>query len=101
MITMSKYIDMVIGLLLAFGLCFQLPLVVLALNRIGILDIATLKAARRIVYFLMSIVAAVIIPEVITGMLALMIPLILLYELGIFLAWWSERQHAKNEAKAA
>jgi sec-independent protein translocase protein TatC len=96
MITMSKYIDMVVGMLLAFGISFQMPLVVLALNKLGILDIPTLKAARRIVYFLMSIVAAVIIPDVITGMLALMIPLILLYELGIFLAWWSERKTASD-----
>jgi sec-independent protein translocase protein TatC len=98
MITISKYIDMVVGMLLAFGISFQLPLVVLALNKLGILDIATLRAARRIVYFLMSIIAAVIIPDVVTGMLALMIPLILLYELGIFLAWWSERKAAKNAA---
>jgi Sec-independent protein secretion pathway component TatC len=40
----------------------------------------------------MSIVAACIIPDVVTGMIALMVPLILLYELGIFLAWWSERK---------
>lgn len=96
MITMSKYIDMVIGMLLAFGISFQLPLVVLALNKVGILDIATLKSLRRYVYFGMSIVAACIIPDVVTGMIALMVPLILLYELGIFLAWWSERNKPKE-----
>jgi sec-independent protein translocase protein TatC len=96
MITLSKYIDMVVGMLLAFGISFQLPLVVLALNKIGILDIATLKSLRRYVYFGMSIVAACIIPDVVTGMVALMVPLILLYELGIFLAWWSERSKPKE-----
>ncbi len=95
-ITLSTYIDMVIGMLLSFGLAFQTPLVVLALNKIGIMDIATLKKWRRVVYFSMSIVAAFIVPDVATGMIALLIPLILLYELGILLAVWSEKK-----AKAA
>jgi len=89
-ITMADYIDMVVGLLLSFGLSFQMPLVVLALNKIGIMDIPTLKKWRRVVYFVMSILAACIVPDVATGMIALLIPLILLYELGILLAQWSE-----------
>ncbi|HZZ42599.1 MAG TPA: twin-arginine translocase subunit TatC [Tepidisphaeraceae bacterium] len=96
MITMSEYIDMVVGMLLAFGISFQLPLVVLALNKIGILEISTLKSLRRYVYFGMSIISACIIPDVVTGMVALMVPLILLYELGIFLAWWSQRKQPKE-----
>jgi sec-independent protein translocase protein TatC len=87
-ITLKTYFEMVIGLLLSFGLAFQTPLVVLALVRIGILEIETLKKARRIVYFVMSILAAVIVPDVVTGMVALLVPLILLYEFGILLAKW-------------
>jgi Sec-independent protein secretion pathway component TatC len=85
-ITLSAYIDMVVEMLLSFGLAFQMPLVVLALVRIGIVDIPTLKKARRYVYFGMSIVAAVIVPDVVGGMIALMIPLILLFEMGLWLA---------------
>src|SRR5258706_116750 len=88
MITLATYFEMVIGLLLSFGLAFQLPLVVLALVRIGILEIETLKKMRRIVYFILTIIAAVIVPDVVTGMVALMIPLILLYEFRIVLASW-------------
>jgi sec-independent protein translocase protein TatC len=95
-ITLGTYFEMVIGLLLSFGLAFQTPLVVLALVRIGILEIATLKKMRRIVYFVMSIVAAVIVPDVVTGMVALLVPLILLYEFGIFLAWWTTRNLPKE-----
>jgi sec-independent protein translocase protein TatC len=91
-ITLGTYIDMVIGMLLSFGLAFQMPLVVLALNKIGILDIPTLKKWRRVVYFVLSIVAAVIVPDVATGMIALLIPLIGLYELGILLAQWSNKK---------
>jgi Sec-independent protein secretion pathway component TatC len=97
-ITMADYIDMVVGLLLSFGLSFQMPLVVLALHKIGIMDIPTLKKWRRVVYFAMSIIAACIVPDVATGMIALLIPLILLYELGILLAQWSDRKAKEQEA---
>ena len=97
-ITMADYIDMVVGLLLSFGLSFQMPLVVLALNRVGIMDIPTLKKWRRVVYFSMSILAACIVPDVVTGMIALLIPLIGLYELGILLAVWSEKKDAAANA---
>ena len=86
LITLKDYIDMVVALLLSFGLAFQMPLVVLALVRIGIVDIPQLKKMRRIVYFSMAIVAAFIVPDVVTGMVALLIPLILLFEMGLWLA---------------
>jgi sec-independent protein translocase protein TatC len=85
-ITLPEYIDMVVGMLLAFGISFQMPLVVLALVRIGIVDIDTLKRWRRIIYFVIVIISAVIIPDVVTGMFMLMIPLIFLYEFGLILA---------------
>jgi sec-independent protein translocase protein TatC len=84
---LPDYIDLVVGMLITFGLSFQLPLVVMALAKTGIVEIQTLKAFRRYVYFIMAIVAAVITPgDVITATVLLMIPLVLLYELGIYLA---------------
>ncbi len=94
MISLTQYIDMVVALLLTFGLCFQLPLVELTLVRIGILELDTLKRSRRIVYFALSVLAAFIMADVVTGMIALLIPLILLYEFGIFLCRWRGRQIA-------
>lgn len=86
-ITLPDYIDLVLMMLLVFGLSFQLPLVVLALERAGIVDIEQLRSGRRYVYFAMVVVAAVITPgDVITATLALLLPLIGLYELGIVLA---------------
>jgi sec-independent protein translocase protein TatC len=83
---LSKYIDLVIAMLLAFGLCFQLPLVVLALERIGIIEVQALKEGRRYVYFGMAILAACITPGGdLVSMIGLTGPLILLYELGIWL----------------
>ncbi len=84
---LPDYIDLVVGMLITFGLSFQLPLVVMALAKTGIVEVQTLKAFRRYVYFIMAVVAAVITPgDVITATVLLMIPLVLLYELGIWLA---------------
>ncbi len=84
---LSHYINLVIAMLITFGLSFQLPLVVLALERIGIVEIDALRSGRRYVYFAMVVVAAVITPgDVITATIALLIPLIGLYELGILMA---------------
>lgn len=86
-ITLPNYIDLVFGMLLTFALSFQLPLVVMALVAVGIVERESLKGSRRYVYFCMAIVAAVITPgDVITATVALMVPLIGLFELGIWLS---------------
>ncbi|HEX2972106.1 MAG TPA: twin-arginine translocase subunit TatC [Tepidisphaeraceae bacterium] len=99
---LSEYIDLVVMMLLTFGLAFQLPLVVAALIKIGIFEPEQLKSVRRYIYFGLLIVAAVITPgDVITATIALMIPLILLYEFGIFLGQLGGKLKADDEADAA
>lgn len=84
---LSHYMDLVVMMLITFALAFQLPLAVLALERIGIVEVEGLKAGRQYVYFAMVVAAAVITPgDVITATIALIFPLIGLYELGIWLA---------------
>lgn len=86
-IKLQEYIDLVISMLVLFGLSFQMPLIVLALVKIGILQVETLKKFRRHVYFVMAILAATITPgSDITSMLALTVPLCLLFELGLWLS---------------
>lgn len=85
--TLPDYLDLVLQLLLTFGLAFQLPIVVMALARVGLVEIDTLRRWRRYVYLGLSMLAAALAPgDVVTATIALLIPLILLYELGIFLA---------------
>jgi sec-independent protein translocase protein TatC len=99
--TLDEYIGFVLTFMLVFGLAFQLPLVLLALVRVGIVEIDFLRKQRRLVYFIMAIVAAVIAPgDVVTSMLALLIPLLLLYEFGIWLAQWGQNKRDK-ESEAA
>jgi len=70
---------------LVFGLSFQTPLVMLALERFGIVTIATYRGKRRLAWFLLAVLAAAIIPSMdAPSMLLLWLPLGLLYELGIW-----------------
>lgn len=97
-IELGDYTDMLLMMLLTFGLSFETPLVVMLLVRIGIFPLEELKAMRRIVYFVIVILAAVITPgDAITATVALMLPLAALYELGLLLA----RDKAPNEIEAA
>ena len=101
-VTLSDYIDTVMTMLIAFGLSFQLPLLVLALERIGVVDVRTLKAGRGYVYLGLAIVAAVITPgDFIGTMLALTVPLALLYELGIWLATFRADRASDDTARSA
>ena len=87
---MDDYIDLATMFMLVFGISFQLPLVILALVSVGIVQIDWLREKRRIVYLILTIIAAVIAPgDIVTSMLSLLFPLIILYELGILLAQWS------------
>ena len=92
MITLPDYIDLVLGMLLTFGLSFQMPLVVLAVATLGLLSVPQLREFRRVIYLIMAVLAAAITPgDVITATVALMLPLIGLYELGIWLARGTEK----------
>lgn len=95
---LTEYIDLVILMLLAFGLAFQLPLVVAAILRIGIVDADMLRGARRYVYFALLIAASIITPgDVITATIALLGPLILLYEFGIILGTWGQKPEEEEK----
>ncbi len=99
MITLSDYIDLVLTFMLTFGLAFQLPLVVLAMVSAGLVEIAFLKKQRRMVYFVMAIASAVLAPgEIVSSMLSLLIPLMILYEFGLWLAQWRQKAAAATAA---
>lgn len=96
---LPDYLSLVFQLMLTFGLAFQMPLVVMAAARIGIVTVAQLKSWRRYMYFLMVVLAAAVSPgDVVTATIALLVPLIFLYELGIWLAIASGRR-AKKQAR--
>ena len=82
----EAYFSFVMGMFLAFGLTFEVPIVVVLLVRFGIASIDNLKKARPYVVVGAFIVAAVFTPPDVLSQLLLAIPLCLLYELGIIVA---------------
>jgi sec-independent protein translocase protein TatC len=93
MLLVDDYIDLATTFMLVFGVSFQLPLVILALVSVGIVEISWLRQKRRIVYLILTVGAAVFAPgDIVTSMMSLLLPMVVLYELGILLASWSTRK---------
>jgi sec-independent protein translocase protein TatC len=78
---------------LVFGIAFQTPLVMLFLERIGILTVADFKAKRKMSILIITVAAAILTPgQDPFSMMLLAVPMVLLYELGILLIG-SSRKH--------
>ena len=82
----SEYLDLVMKLIFAFGLTFQLPVLLTLLAKVGIVSSATLKRFRRYAYVGMFVIAAVLAPPDVFTQCSLALPLIGLYEISVLAA---------------
>ena len=82
----EAYLSFVLTMFLAFGMAFEVPIVVIVLARMGIVSIEKLKSFRSYFIVLAFIIAAIVTPPDVVSQLALAVPMILLYELGIWAA---------------
>jgi len=94
----DDYISFVIFFLLACGLAFQLPTVLVILVRLRIVSASVLRKERRIAYFVLFAFAEIITPvsDPIVAPLTVMVPLVILYEISIFAALHIEAAREKN-----
>jgi sec-independent protein translocase protein TatC len=95
----SEYLSLIMTLIFAFGITFQLPVVLTLLGQIGLIDAAFLKRQRRYAVVLVFVVAAVLTPPDIFSMMALAVPGLLLYELSIFSVRYMEQKRARDRAE--
>ncbi len=93
--TLQKYISLIMVLGLAFGIAFQMPLVVFFLGRMQFVQLSTFKANRKFVLFALAIVAALMTPPDVISQIALVIPMYLLYEIGILMVWIWPAKHGE------
>ncbi len=82
----EAYLSFVLTMFIAFGASFEVPVVVVVLARMGLVSIEKLKAFRSYFIVLAFIIAAVLTPPDVVSQLALAIPMVLLYEVGIWAA---------------
>ena len=87
----ENYLDFVLTMCLAFGLTFEVPVVVIVLVRMGLVTVEKLKSIRPYVIVGAFVIAAVVTPPDVMSQLFLAIPLCLLYELGLLLAPFFEK----------
>lgn len=95
----EAYLDFVMMLILAFGLCFQLPVILTLLGQIGIVSYDQLKSGRKFAVVGVFVVAAVLTPPDPISQIAMAVPLMALYELSVQAVRFLEsRRRAKDAA---
>lgn len=98
----DDYLSLIMTLIFAFGITFQLPVVLTLLARIGLIDSQFLKDKRRYAIVIVFVIAAIFTPPDIISQFALAIPTLMLYELAIIAVRMVEKKHhPKTEEPAA
>lgn len=93
----DAYLTLVMQFILAFGISFLMPVLLMLLNRAGFVTRAQLIGLRRYMIVAAFILAAVLTPPDVVSQLMLAIPLLLLYEITIIAIWFTDRRAARNQ----
>lgn len=101
MVRVSEYLSLIMTLLLAFGVCFQLPVILTLLAQIGLIGVAQLKAWRRYAIVGCVVLAAFLTPPDPFSQLGLALPLLALYEISVIAVRIVEKRRLDKEAKLA
>jgi sec-independent protein translocase protein TatC len=95
----SEYLGLIMTLIFAFGIMFQLPVVVTLLSKAGLVSVETLKEKRKYAIVFAFLAAAVLTPPDPISQIGLAVPTLLLYELSIISARFVEKRRREEEAR--
>jgi sec-independent protein translocase protein TatC len=91
----GDYLSLVMHFILAFGIAFLLPVLLMLLERAGLVTRQQLKGGRRYAILIAFVIAAVATPPDVLSQFMLAVPLIVLYEISIVAIWFTERRRAR------
>jgi sec-independent protein translocase protein TatC len=96
----DAYFGFVMTMFIAFGVTFEVPIVVVVLVRLGLVSVATLRSIRPYVIVASFVIAAIITPPDPGSMMLLAVPLVLLYEVGLLVARFVRVSEGRSESTA-
>ena len=97
-ISVASYLDFMVGMILTFGLVFEMPMLAFVLSNLGILTPEILRKLRSYAIVLVFIIAAVITPPDVVSQFMIAVPMLGLYELSILISAVIAKRRAKREA---
>ena len=97
----GNYLDFATRFLFGFGVAFLLPVLLMLLERAGLVTRRQLKRGRRYAIVVAFVAAAILTPPDVVSQLLLAVPLVLLYEVSLIAIWFTERRRGRDAAKSA
>jgi sec-independent protein translocase protein TatC len=100
--TFTNYISFMATMMLVFGIAFQTPVAIFVLIRTGIMSAEFFKKSRKYVFLAVVVIASAVIPgSDPVSLFAMVIPMYLLFELGLLLSWLAEKHDKSHNPQDA